>query len=284
MDNFVINNFNLIKELNKLYETGVDIKAIHNYIKNQTLKYNASNYARFRVFLDSCLVVLNSERVRKIYGGCFSYKSYINNFIVNNKDILSKIKNSSPMIQGNKDIKMFYSDINEDLSEWDQICIIRNAFAHSQFGNFEIRSDVIVTFGVYNKDNGKTKKRGFVVEPIFHEVVKYYFSNYSYGLLYQYTGFLNYSLKESRICEEPLFYNITLNHDGKKTIENFQNNILSELAEARDSNEWLVVIEKYRDCLNIVENDIDSLIDTDKLKRDLSLWGMIMKEKIYTFL
>ena len=253
MYNFVFNNLNLIRQFNKLYEKEIDINAIYDYIKNESYKCRVIDFCRFRVFLDLCLLLLNMERVNSIYKGYFTYRSYIRDLIERENDIFTRAMNDSGILHQYNDIKLYYSFLDKELTEWDQIYIIRNSLAHSQFGNFEARSGAggyLTTFGVFNKDSGQIKNIGIVMESLFHAVVKHFFSNYSYGLLFQYTVFSNYSLKNARNIDGLSFYNITLNNKGKDSIENFEKNVLLKLVRANEQN---CLFECIKDNIDYIE-------------------------------
>ena len=267
MYNFVINNLKIIRKFNKLYEKEISIKVIFDYIKNESCNLNVEDYGRFRVFLDLCLMLLNMEKVGKIYSGSFSYKDYISDYIRKNQELLLMIKNYSPLIKDENEMKLYYSFSDKRLNEWDQMCIIRNAFAHSQFGQFETNGMCILTFGVFNKDKGETKNLGIVMEPLFHEVVKHFFSNYSYGLLFKYTAFSNYSLKNNRNVDKWMFYDITLNNEGKKTVDSFGNNVLLKLVRAGKQDKLFDCIKDNICCLNIKEDSVERLISIDKFRK-----------------
>lgn len=67
MLNYLNNNLVLIKEYQKLYKGKMDIDSlIVKFREDELILNNGFDYDRFRVFIDSCLLLLNNEKL-KVY-------------------------------------------------------------------------------------------------------------------------------------------------------------------------------------------------------------------------
>ena len=85
MLNYLNNNLVLINEYQNLYFQEINIeKIIERFRTGEIIKHNGFDYGRFRVFIDSCLLLLNKEKLNDYYknGGAplvdFSPNMYLN--------------------------------------------------------------------------------------------------------------------------------------------------------------------------------------------------------------
>ena len=125
---------------------------------------------------------------------------------------------------------IFYSVVGKEKGAWDQVTTIRNSFAHMQYGNFSAQeSGLMIFYGIYNKDKGIKKDVGIVFEPVLHEFVKGYFSNYSFGIPFRSCFFMKYSLKDNRKTMSLRFYIIRAKKNVSKKYDGYSSNVLSDL-------------------------------------------------------
>lgn len=138
MLSYLNNNFTLISKYQELYKNGINIDIIiEKFISGELLSNTYFDYARFRVFIDSCMLLFNKEKINNFLKHEFSFNQFVEKVKLNenfNSYInLIKDMNIIPNIDG---IKLFYPFDNKKLKPWDQVAIIRNAIAHMQYGNF----------------------------------------------------------------------------------------------------------------------------------------------------
>lgn len=77
MLNYLHNNLNIINEFNTLYADSINIDSIlEQFSAEKIMRHTAVDYARFRVFLDSCLLLLNRERINEYYDRNYSIKDF----------------------------------------------------------------------------------------------------------------------------------------------------------------------------------------------------------------
>lgn len=192
MLNYINNNLVLINEYQKLYIDGINIgKLIERFRTEEIIMHNGFDYGRFRVFIDSCLLLLNREKLNDYYKNRYSFKEFIKE--VKNDIHLKKyfefIRQES-LINDISNICLYHSLENKEKKPWDQIMTIRNSMAHMQYGNFCLQENgTLIFYWLYNKDNGIRKDSGIVFECILHELIQRFFNNYSSGLLFKNTFF-----------------------------------------------------------------------------------------------
>ena len=113
---------------------------------------------------------------------------------------------------------------------WDQVWTIRNALAHMQYGNFQFQeSGQLICYYLYNKDKGVRKDVGIVFEPILHEFVKSFFSNYSFGIPFRNTFFMKYSMKNMRKTLRMRYYEITSLKGVDEVYDGYSENSIANL-------------------------------------------------------
>lgn len=188
MSNYIQNNYNMIKIYRALYEKDMNINDIKKKIFDGYFDdIPLVDCYRFRIYLDSCLLLFNKEKVEKEYlSRKFSYKNYIDYLLKDSTkrqifELCEKAINENTLM--NIDIKKsknFYYRFSskDDIPEYKQLRILRNSFAHMQYGNFACtEKGVIIYYCIYNKDKGIKKEMGLIVEPIMHYFIEAFFSN-----------------------------------------------------------------------------------------------------------
>lgn len=159
--------------------------------------HNGFDYGRFRVFIDSCLLLLNKEKLNNYYKNRYSFKDFIKEVEndINLKDYYELIKQEQ-LTSDISNICLYHSFENKKKNPWDQVMTIRNAMAHMQYGYFSSQKNgTMIYYYLYNKDHGIRKDSGIVFEWVLHELIQRFFSNYSSGLLFKYTFFSRYSFR-----------------------------------------------------------------------------------------
>lgn len=261
MQNYLYNNLILIKEYQKMYENRIDIENIISKLKEKKLvTYDGFDYGRFRVYLDSCLLLLNKEKLNIYYKNSYDYKGFFNEVKKHNElhNYFEFIKNEkiTSAIEGEH---LYYSLEGKKKSPWDQVATIRNAMAHMQYGHFmsQEKSGMMLYYFLYNKHNGVRKDSGIVFEPILHEFIHVFFSNYSYGILFKNTFFSYYSFERGRKTKNINYYEITYKNNNMEKYNGYNGSLMSELASiVRSSRNIFNFLENHRDELNINEISI----------------------------
>lgn len=235
MEHYIINNKKLIQKYENLYKE----KLCFENIKEKILQgyfddINIESLSRFRIFLDTCIFLLNNEKIhhhKEIINGIevekgfrdtvtyyskefnknHEFDNYIN-FVKNEFSELSSINIDKPFVPIN--------EIAKRLSLRKQLEVIRNAFAHMQHGNYISSSDGrISVYSLYNKNienENYEKSQLIILEPIFHDYVKkFYSNNVNIGIVYKDSFISNYSNKEKMLKNYLIFYEILTNKDTK---------------------------------------------------------------------
>lgn len=77
MLNYLNNNLVLIKEYQKLYKGKIDIDSlIAKFREDELILHNSFDYGRFRVFIDSCLLLLNNEKLKVYCKNKYRFKDF----------------------------------------------------------------------------------------------------------------------------------------------------------------------------------------------------------------
>lgn len=162
VNNYLNNNILLIDEYEKLYFDEINIdRVIEKFRNNEFDNYSGFDYGRFRVFIDSCLLLFNKEKLNRYIKNDYSYADF---FDLVEKDTqlvpyLSHIRANS-LFSDVKKPCLFYSVVGKEKGAWNQVATIRNSFAHMQYGNFSTQeSGFLIFYGIYNKDKGIKKCR-----------------------------------------------------------------------------------------------------------------------------
>ena len=248
------NNFNIIMLYRNLYAFKFDIneikeKIFHNFFRN----YNITDFFLFRIFLDSCLLLFNKEKMEKSYfKKKFKYNDYIEKLL---KDFYSQeyLKNLEEILFNsygfNIDLlntKMFYFDPKgTNVNLYDTIKILRDSFAHMQYGNFTGVSKKILFYGIYNKDKGKLKTRGIIIEPIVHKFIEAFFSNnLNNGIPYKHSFITKNCLKNE------IFFN-EVTYKGNTLYNGVDYHLMKDKIFGKRS------FKKLKEFLNINNNELD---------------------------
>ena len=138
MLNYLNNNLVLINELEELYKNGINISCIINRFKNgELIKHAPIDYSRFRVFVDSCMLLNNKNNLNKYTKNKFNFREYLDNAKIDKYlQFYTKNIENFPLISNINDLYLFYSLDGKNKNPWDQIATIRNAMAHMQYGGF----------------------------------------------------------------------------------------------------------------------------------------------------
>ena len=240
---YMENNKQKIEDYENLYnEVKIDNikrKMEQGYFDN----WEVYDLSRFRVFLDSCILLFNKEKLddekikkEKIKEGkkeIIEEKKFVNlgdyfvreflrkkrennefrNFIL---DYIKKIKNNKELTginEGNMNTPFkTISELEDEkkgkepssrMSMTKKLKTIRRGFAHMQYGNY-VFDERIYIFKLWNKDS-KFEIRGIVFEPILHEFIEYLYSkNPNVGLLNK----LTIIGKVRRISRKKYFFSI----------------------------------------------------------------------------
>ncbi|EOA3011309.1 MULTISPECIES: hypothetical protein [Enterococcus] len=269
MKNYIEGNLAIINYYSKLYEKEIDIDAIADIVNNsKDIEIDLTNFQRFRVFLDSCLLLWNREKFERDYfKNNFVYQDFFDGF--NNRAEFNSYatyitKNLFPEM--NNKIDRFYFSLDGDKKRvWDQLSIVRNGLAHMQYGNFSSLIDgPMIFFGVYNKDKGVKKEEGYVLEPIFHDFVKSYYSNYTgIGVPFKHTWFSNTSLKGEDTSQHWYFHEVTLDEADFKYIGNSIHK-MNELTRYLTDHQQLKIFLKENENVFIVNETKLSEIVNEK--------------------
>lgn len=218
---YIENNGAMINFFAEYYKNGVSVEKIWddiNYFKlNESQVFNLS---RFRIFLDSCLMVFNKEKLEKVYfKKNFEYTKFEETkFRFNIQGYFETIKQNDLIEKfceqtGNDDFSRNPIAIYDPVAKrrYDEVARLRNSFAHMQYGLFSVVEGfgIIPYYYLYNKDKGKTKNYGIAFEPVIHEFISRYYSNQAtYGIPYKHTFFSNLD-KNRELTDNLYFYEIT---------------------------------------------------------------------------
>lgn len=279
MLNYLNNNLVLINEYQNLYFQEINIdKIIERFRTGEIIKHNGFDYGRFRVFIDSCLLLLNKEKLNDYYKNGYSFKEFIREVEndIHLKDYFEFIK-QEPLTNDISNICLFHSFENKKKKPWDQIMTIRNSMAHMQYGNFFSQENgTLILYWLYNKDDGIRKDSGTVFEFVLHELIQRFFNNYSSGLLFKNSFFLKYSLRlQKKSFWKYYFYEITPRICDENTYNGYNKGIMSELAQvSRDNKKLLPFLQQNNDKINVNELELNKIIkmrDYKKLTKKLKI-------------
>ncbi len=257
MQNYLNNNLTLINEYQGLYKDGISIKTLIDKFKTEELvAHKGFDYGRFRVFIDSCLLLLNKEKLNDYCENNYSYRGFFDE--ISNDDELKdylkfvKYERISSDIDGEH---LYYSLDGKKKTPWHQVATIRIAMAHMQYGYFMSQeSGLMVYYYLYNKDKGIRKDWGIVFEPILHKFIQAFFSNYSYGILFKNSFFSKYSFEKRRVTRTFNFYKITCKSQSMDIYNGYNINLMSELAHiSHDLEKLCVFFTEHKEKLNIKE-------------------------------
>lgn len=279
MLNYINNNLVLINEYQNLYLHEINIdKVIERFRTEEIIMHNGFDYGRFRVFIDSCLLLLNKEKLNDYYKNRYSFKEFIKEVEndIHLKDYFQFIK-QEPLTNDISNICLYHSLENKKKNPWDQVMTIRNSMAHMQYGNFFSQENgTIIVYWLYNKDNGIRKDSGIVFECILHELIQRFFYNYSSGILFKNTFFSRYSFRlRKKSVWKYYFYEITPKICDENIYNGYNKGIMSELAQvSKDDKKLLPFLQKEHDKINVNELELNKIIkirDYKKLTKKLKI-------------
>lgn len=281
MLSYINNNLVLINEYQNLYLHEINIdKVIERFRTEEIIKHNGFDYGRFRVFIDSCLLLLNKEKLNDYYKNRYSFKEFIkeveNDIHLENYFALIK---QEPLANDISNICLYHSFENKNKNTWDQVMTIRNSMAHMQYGNFFSQENgTMIFYWLYNSDNGIRKDSGIVFECIMHELIQRFFNNYSSGILFKNTFFSRYSLRlRKKSVWKYYYYKITPKICDKNTYNGYNKTIMSELAQvSKDNKKLLLFLRKNYDKINVNELELNKIIKIRDYKK------LIKKLKVQT--
>lgn len=239
MNNYLNNNIVLIDMYENLYANGIKIEEIvKKFMNGEFAKNDRFVYGRFRVFVDGCLLLLNKEKLNRYCKDEYCFAKFIDKVLydpqlspyidfIQNKDLFSKIEG----------VKIYHSIEGKAKTMWDQVATIRNALAHMQYGNFQFQESGFLTcYYLYNKHKGVRKDVGIVLEPILHQFVKVFFSNYCFGIPFRCTFFMKYSMKNMRKTLRMRYYQVTLNKGIDEVYDGYSENSMADLIRQMGNN------------------------------------------------
>lgn len=272
MLNYINNNLVLINEYQNLYlhEISID-KLIEGFRTEEIIMHNGFDYGRFRVFIDSCLLLLNKEKLNNYYKNRYSFKDFIKEVEndINLKDYYELIKQEQ-LTSDISNICLYHSFENKKKNPWDQVMTIRNAMAHMQYGYFSSQKNgTMIYYYLYNKDHGIRKDSGNVFEWVLHELIQRFFSNYSSGLLFKYTFFSRYSFRlRKKSIWKYYFYEITPKICNENLYNGYNQGIMSKLAKvSQDNKKLLRFLKENNERINVKELELNRTIKIRNYKK-----------------
>ena len=272
MLNYINNNLVLINEYQNLYlhEISID-KLIEGFRTEEIIMHNGFDYGRFRVFIDSCLLLLNKEKLNNYYKNRYSFKDFIKEVEndINLKDYYELIKQEQ-LTSDISNICLYHSFENKKKNPWDQVMTIRNAMAHMQYGYFSSQKNgTMIYYYLYNKDHGIRKDSGIVFEWVLHELIQRFFSNYSSGLLFKYTFFSRYSFRlRKKSIWKYYFYDITPKICNENLYNGYNQGIMSKLAKvSQDNKKLLRFLKENNERINVKELELNRTIKIRNYKK-----------------
>ena len=265
MLNYINNNLVLINEYQNLYFQEINIdKLIEGFRTEDIIMHNGFDYGRFRVFIDSCSLLLNKEKLNNYCKNRYSFREFIKEVekVTYLKDYFEFIK-QEPLTSDISNICLYYSFENKKKNPWDQVMTIRNAMAHMQYGCFFPQENgTIIYYCLYNKDQGIRKDSGIVFECVLHELIQRFFSNYSSGILFKSIWKYYFYEITPKICNENLY-------------NGYNQWIMNDLAKvSTDNKKLLLFLQKNKDKINVREFELNKIIkirDYKKIAKKLKL-------------
>lgn len=272
MLNYINNNLVLINEYQNLYlhEISID-KLIEGFRTEEIIMHNGFDYGRFRVFIDSCLLLLNKEKLNNYYKNRYSFKDFIKEVEndINLKDYYELIKQEQ-LTSDISNICLYHSFENKKKNPCYQVMTIRNAMAHMQYGYFSSQKNgTMIYYYLYNKDHGIRKDSGIVFEWVLHELIQRFFSNYSSGLLFKYTFFSRYSFRlRKKSIWKYYFYEITPKICNENLYNGYNQGIMSKLAKvSQDNKKLLRFLKENNERINVKELELNRTIKIRNYKK-----------------
>lgn len=278
MDNYLNNNIVLINMYEKLYANGIKVNdIIQMFREGKFNQYNGFDLGRFRVFIDGCLLLLNREKLDRYYKREYCFAKFIDKVLDDPKLIpyIRYIKNDD-LFSEIPDIRLYCSMEGKEKNMWDQVWTIRNSLAHMQYGNFQFQeSGQLICYYLYNKDKGVCKDEGVVFEPILHEFIKKFFSNYSYGIPFKNTFFMKYSMKNMRKTLRMRYYEITSFKGVDEIYDGYSENTIAKLIKSvNNKTDILAYLFDNKNKLDIKEYKINEKINERYFRKIANNYGI----------
>lgn len=285
MNNYLNNNIVLINMYENLYANGIRIdEIIQMFKKGEFAQYSGFDFGRFRVFVDGCLLLLNKEKLNRYYKDEYCFAKFIDKVsddpqlipyinYIQNEDLFSEIE----------DVGLYHSMEGKVKRTWDQVWTIRNALAHMQYGNFQFQeSGQLICYYLYNKDKGVRKDVGIVFEPILHEFVKSFFSNYSFGIPFRNTFFMKYSMKNMRKTLRMRYYEITSLKGVDEVYDGYSENSIANLIKRmNDMVDLPAYLSDNKNKFDIKECKISEKINENHFRRIAKNYELNDKNKYF---
>ena len=120
MLNYINNNLVLINEYQNLYFQEINIdKLIEGFRTEDIIMHNGFDYGRFRVFIDSCSLLLNKEKLNNYCKNRYSFREFIKEVekVTYLKDYFEFIK-QEPLTSDISNICLYYSFENKKKNPW----------------------------------------------------------------------------------------------------------------------------------------------------------------------
>lgn len=271
MQNYLNNNLTLIKEYCNVYKNEININTIIGQFKSgELINHNGFDYGRFRVFLDSCLLLLNKEKLNYYYKNKYNYKGFFDE-LSNDKELENYLKfiKDEKISSNISDNHIYFSLDGKEKTPWDQVATIRNAMAHMQYGQFmQQKSGLLLYYFLYNKDKGIRKDWGIVFEPVLHKFIQVFFSNYSFGITFKSTFFSKYSLAKGKQTWTLNYYEITCKSESLEIYNGYNTNLISEFNRIMSKEKDIFAfIVKHKEEFNIKEMSVKNNINMRRYKK-----------------
>lgn len=285
MTGYIQNNWDMICFFQNCYRGCFDSSAIFDKLQSLDI----GNLFRFRVFLDSTVMIFNKEKLEKEYfKKNFQYIDFANaifefdiseyykrirkvidespkNTIFGNINFSDDNFKDNPIaIFANLDNKNTESDdsiIAEPIVAkfFDQVSRLRNSFAHMQYGCF-VQDEIgyMYYYGIYNKDKGIKKNCGIAFERIIHEFVERFYSNQAtYGIPYKHSFFC-YCDSNRNDSKDLFFYEIKYKFDAdiKYDVSKKQHPMI----------EYIKHQDSYITIFNFLDKDSNFIIKSEKVE------------------
>ena len=294
MNSYIENSWNMIQFFKNYYHGFFKSESIIKDFKSGFFKdLDVENLFRFRVFLDSTLMLFNKEKLEKEYfkrnfqymdfaksNFKFDVESYYRDVtnIINEREkstIFECINLREELFKDNPIIVFADLDIqntNNNLKSnfepmttkfFDQVARLRNSFAHMQYGCF-VQDEVgyMCYYGIYNKDAEILKYCGIVFERILHEFIDRFYSNHAiYGIPYKHSFFCN--LDCNRKNSENLYY-----YEIKYK---FNADIKYNVCDAHPMKSHVFYQNKIIELFNFIDSDSNFIIEEKLVEKSIIL-------------
>lgn len=257
LEKYLLNNVKQIKLYESYYKNKFDIDRIKNAIINKELKIELLDLYRFRIFLDSCVILFNKEKLEKDYfKDAFDPKNFITSIKGKYKCIIDYIEETFSI----KVKDTFYYEFNktesrfESKSLWNSRKILRNSFAHMQYGDFlSDKNGIILCYGIFNKDNDSIKSTGLVIEPLCHELIgKFYLNQVIKSVAYKHTCIIE-NLDKFQFVE------VQYKGKSKYSVENNMHPMNNKIFSTRDYKTLEEFLKNHAEIFDTTYNPINNL-------------------------